>query len=161
MYHIRANIDWGNCDCTIMFLAWGPDKNPDLVLSQVLNNWVYFNFVWWGTAHSIDCGDPTECWLCWESTEPTLSILGGLAVVLNGVHVDTGVWTVVPFIGGTPLAVDDTNGRPTTGDVDTTPVPATIKYILFVTFHLSIYGKMLTCLFILLTCKSIFMRYYL
>lgn len=120
MYHICANTCWGNCDCTIIFLAWGPERNPDRVLSQVLNSWVYFNFVWWGTAHSTDCGEPTECWLCCESTEPTLSILGGRAIVLNGVLVDTGVWAITPFTNVPLVVVADTRGKPTTGGVDTT-----------------------------------------
>lgn len=119
-YHIWASMGCGSCDCTMIFLAWGPDKKPDLVLSQVLNNWVYFNFVWCGTAHSVDCGEPTECWLCCESTEPILSILGGRAVVLKGVFVDTGVCVITPLTNALFAVVDDTNGNATD---EATPVP--------------------------------------
>lgn len=128
VYHIWASIGCGNCDCTMIFLAWGPDKKPDLVLSQVLNNWVYFSLVWCGTAHSADCGEPIECWLCCESTELTLSILGGRAVVLNGVFVDTGVCVIAPLTKAPPpppppplTVVEDANGNAT--PVVATPVP--------------------------------------
>lgn len=42
-----------------MLRAWGPDRKPDRARSVVLNNWVYFNFDWCGTAHSWR-GEPTD-----------------------------------------------------------------------------------------------------
>lgn len=69
------------------------------------------------------CGDPIEgieCWLCCESMEPTLSILGGLAVVLNGVLVETGVWITLPLTGTLPGGID-TEGGVTLDTIGMTP----------------------------------------
>lgn len=45
--------------------------------------------------------------------EPTLSILGGRAVVLSGVFVDTGVCVMVPLTNVPFAAVDVANGNAT------------------------------------------------
>lgn len=62
----------------------------------------------------MDCGEPTE------STEPILSILGGRAVVLKGVFVDTGVCVIAPLTNAPFAVVEDTNGNATD---EATPVP--------------------------------------
>lgn len=74
----------------------------------------------------MDCGEPIECWLCCESIEPTLSILGGRAVVLNGVFVDTGVCVIAPLTSVPFAVVEDASGNVT--DV-ATPVPNKKHYI--------------------------------
>lgn len=52
--------------------------------------------------------------------EPTLSILGGRAVVLKGVFVDTGVCVMAPLTNAPFVVVEDTNGNATDGAI---PVP--------------------------------------
>lgn len=60
--------------------------------------------------------------------EPTLSILGGRAVVLKGVFVDTGVCVIVPLTNVPFVVVEDANGNVTEA---ATPVPQEKKKYIF------------------------------